>query len=1077
MEKEEDNDVIIKKRWIIMIKNEILVGIMVCLVALTGTVTAAQSATVIMTFDDGWESVLQNATPIMDANGQKGVEFIITGQPDLAWNGQPNNYMNVVQLTQLYGKGWDLGSHTVSHVDLTTVNGTTLNYELSTSQDWLFNNGFPRGSMYFAYPDGMYNITVINALKANHYVAARTTDLPNGSYPNYNLSSPDIFMMKAYETVGGTGDGTDNDTTVENQINNAVASNGTLEIIFHKIVGTFSPDDPNAPPNAATNASTEFLISDFQNVSNYLKKLSDNGSVTVTTLSGYFGVVALPRYIPPSPTNISGVTYMSLTTSHMNVSWSPGIGSNNTDLYNVYVNGTRINDTIYPFVNITVFPGELINVSVYAVNTTNGITVNPIPAYLNITVPLLPTYIPQTPTNVTTAFVTNNTIGLTWSEGTGGNLTDYYRIFVSGTWISNMTASTDITFNAIPGLNYQVEIFAVNATNIVTQNMTSVKYNASIPVYIPSTPTSVTTAFVTNNTIGLGWSEGTGGNMTDYYRVIVNGLWLPNVTNTNITFNATPGLNYQVEIFAVNSTYTDTINLTPAQYNASIPVYIPSTPTSVTTSFVTNNTIGLGWSEGTGGNMTDYYRVIVNGLWLPNVTNMNITFNAIPGLNYQVEIYAVNSTYTDTINLTPAQYNASIPLYTPPICVEINQSSGNFWAVFEWNNGTGGNGTDDNITDSYNVSVSGSSINGTVWINLTTNKSINVTSVPHGIINISVYAYNNSNGGVQNPIPLFMSIQIPNNLIDFSNVWAEYDVYAGDTLRIMPILYNLDNDTVSFTTNATNATINSTTGEFIYNTSKGEQGTYHWNITAYKTQGPPRIIDFTVVVTIKPVYNSGDGGGGGGGDVSTYDPNTIYYERRDSEIRHNDSNTVEFLNNGLVDNVTFYGIRNYGDVTVKVSILKGNPTPSYLSNAYKFFSVMLDTIKQNEEYLYISNSTVVVNVNKSNLSDNVIHVYRYVNNSWIPVGIEDLHVDNSSSNSSIEQFKLKSDGLSNFAIVLEPMPTEVGAIQLAVGNNNVSYDKVALTGNKIVDNAIKQVVPESLYRRIINMIKKYMPWV
>lgn len=877
-----------------LIKNEILVGVMMCFVVLTGTVTAAQNATVIMTFDDGWYSILQNATPIMDANGQRGVEFIITQEPDFPWSGQPGGYMSVPQLQQLYGKGWDLGSHTVSHVNLTTVNDTTLNYELRTSQDWLYNNNFPRGSIFFAYPEGAYNSAVITALQANHYVGARTIIPPDSNYSQYTLASPDIFMLKDYEVVGSI----DNATTIENQINNTIAVNGLLILSFHKIVGTLSTN--------VTDIDTEFPISDFQSVSNYLKTLSDNGNVTVTTLSGYFGAVPLPRYIPPTPTGLSAAIYLNLTASRMNVSWTPGIGDN-TDLYNIFVNGVRVNDTVSPFININVFPGELINMSVYAVNTTNGNTLNPVPAYLNITIPLLQTYIPPTPVNLT----------------------------------------------------------AVNGGN--------------------------------DRWILAGWGSGSG-NTTDLFNVSVDSL-------------------------SINGT-----------------------------------------------------------LWINGTTNTsyNIT-GAVPGIVYQVKIYAVNVTNGTTMNQIPAIIDGIIPLYTPSIPIEVGQSSGNFWALFEWNNVTGNatNNVTGNITDLYNVSVSGSSINGTLHINLTTNKSINVTSIPHGYVQVSVYSYNSTNGGVQNPIPLFMSMQMPNNLIDFGNIWAEYDVYAGDTLRIIPTVYNPDNDTVRFTTNATNASINSTTGEFIYNTSIGEKGPYHWNITAYDDQGTPRIMDFIVVITPKPTYNGGgggngggnNGGGGGGGDVNTYDPNAASYERRDSQIRHNASSTVEFSKNGLVDNVTFYGIRNYGDVTVKVSILKDDPTPSYLGNVYKFFAVKLDNIPQKNEYLYISNSTVVVSVDKSNLSDNTIKVYRYVNDSWVPVDIEDTNIENPLT----KQFKLKSDGLSNFAIVLE----QKKPIELAIlgGKNSASYDNASITGNKVIDKAIKNVVPESFYRYVINLIKKYMPWV
>jgi PGF-pre-PGF domain-containing protein len=353
-----------------------------------------------------------------------------------------------------------------------------------------------------------------------------------------------------------------------------------------------------------------------------------------------------------------------------------------------------------------------------------------------------------------------------------------------------------------------------------------------------------------------------------------------------------------------------------------------------------------------------------------------------------------------------------------------------------------------------------------------------VTTAPHGQVNISVYAFNSSNGGILNPIPLAMNLQIPNNQIEISNIWAEYDIYAGDTLRINPTAYNPDNDTLTFTTNATNASINITTGAFILNTSNGDQGTYHWNITGYDGYSS-HTIDFMAVITTMPAYtpptspstNNAGGNNGDGGGADTYDPNTEFYERRDSQIRHGAESTVGFFKNELVSNVTFQGVRNYGVVTVKVSILKGNPKPQYLSNAYKFFSINLDNIQQKIEYLYISNTTVTVLLNKSDLSDNTVKAYRYTNDSWENVEIEDTHIENAES----KLFKLKSDGLFNFAITLEPkepIPTLT-----SIGENEVKADQ---TENKtVIDKAVEAVsnAPESLYRTIINLIKKYMWWI
>ncbi|KAB2943835.1 MAG: Polysaccharide deacetylase [Candidatus Methanoperedens nitroreducens] len=269
-----------------MSKTKILIGITICLMFLT-MVGAAERPTVIITFDDGWLSVYNKAYPIMQANNQKGVDFVIIDPILGGWS----DFTQRSQLNTLYAAGWDISSHTYSHIALTTANNTTLNYELAASKDWLNANGYPGGAMLLAYPYGDYNSNVIAALKANGYVAARTIEASTNNM-HYNLSSPDIFSLKSYEVIGGQ----DNDTTIINQIDNTIASNGLLILAFHKIVDTLSAN--------ATNAETEFTTSDFQKVSNYLK----SRNVDVRTLSDYFGVVPIITNspvagIPAAPKN------------------------------------------------------------------------------------------------------------------------------------------------------------------------------------------------------------------------------------------------------------------------------------------------------------------------------------------------------------------------------------------------------------------------------------------------------------------------------------------------------------------------------------------------------------------------------------------------------------------------------------------------------------------------------------------------------------------------------------------------------------------------------------------------------
>jgi PGF-pre-PGF domain-containing protein len=603
--------------------------------------------------------------------------------------------------------------------------------------------------------------------------------------------------------------------------------------------------------------------------------------------------------------------------------------------------------------------------------------------------------------------------------------------------------------------------------NNITVSTLSQVFGTSTPVYSPPSTPAGLTILSGSNWINLSWVPGAGTPTTTGYNVVINGVTIfTNTTNTSYNFSAVFGTNYHVQIYGVNGF---SVNLVPADINATIQQFIPPTPTNIIFTIDEKNySIRFEWAAGVGENVTDFFNYSMNGGNWTNLTkNTSVNITAKPGISYMVNVYAVNATNSITTNQTPAAISAIIPLYMPPIPEEVRQTSGNFWAYFEWED----NRTADNVTDLYSYNVDGN------WTNLTTNKSVNVTTVPHGIVNISVYAFNSSNGGIQNPIPLVMSLQIQNNQIELNNIWAEYDIYVGDALRINPTAYNPDNDTLTFTTNATNASINLTTGAFILNTSNGDQGTYQWNITGYDGYSS-HTIDFMVVITTKPVHtspttNNGGGNRGGGGGTDVFDPNTKFYERHDSQIRNDVESTLGFSKNELVSNVTFQGVRNYGVVTVKVSILKDNPKPQYLSNVYKFFSINLDNIKQNSEYLYIKNSTVTVLLNKSDINGNTVKAYRYANDSWVNIEIEDTHIENAE----IKQFELKSDGLSNFAITLEPK--EPILTLSSIGENEVDQTENQTAVDKVVNKAVEAISksPESLYRTIINLIKKYMWWI
>ncbi len=122
---------------------------------------------IVLTFDDGYSDNWDSAA-ILKQNQMKAVYYIITDKVGLP------DYLNWDQVHTLANDNNEIGSHTISHPDLTNLSNfqQRLENEINGSKKILEQQGFSVVS--FAYPAGKYN-TAIAALVGDHYLFARTT--------------------------------------------------------------------------------------------------------------------------------------------------------------------------------------------------------------------------------------------------------------------------------------------------------------------------------------------------------------------------------------------------------------------------------------------------------------------------------------------------------------------------------------------------------------------------------------------------------------------------------------------------------------------------------------------------------------------------------------------------------------------------------------------------------------------------------------------------------------------------------------------------------------------------------------
>jgi peptidoglycan/xylan/chitin deacetylase (PgdA/CDA1 family) len=181
-------------------------------------------------FDDGYQSMYDNGLPILDAAGLKSTQYIITQQVDT------DSYVTRDEVMQMYNNGHEIGVHTRTHPNLTTLTPSEMTDEILGAKQDLISWGIMPTTL--AYPYGGYNPTVEAVVQSAGLRGARDSDLGYNSSglgltfggPLYHDTHPLELWSEAAEMDMNT---TLSDITSE--IDYAVANNLWLIILFHRV--------------------------------------------------------------------------------------------------------------------------------------------------------------------------------------------------------------------------------------------------------------------------------------------------------------------------------------------------------------------------------------------------------------------------------------------------------------------------------------------------------------------------------------------------------------------------------------------------------------------------------------------------------------------------------------------------------------------------------------------------------------------------------------------------------------------------------------------------------------------------
>jgi len=147
---------------------------------------------VVLSFDNGYQSQLTDAEPVLHSLGWVGVE-------NLQLSGLPPSQggLSRAQIAQLVADGWELDTQGISHADLIAISPSELRQQVFLAREEL-QHRYRVPVNWFCYPSGHYDQAVVDVVKAAGFVGSTTV------VPGWAAPSQDPYRLPRLRVLGGT---------------------------------------------------------------------------------------------------------------------------------------------------------------------------------------------------------------------------------------------------------------------------------------------------------------------------------------------------------------------------------------------------------------------------------------------------------------------------------------------------------------------------------------------------------------------------------------------------------------------------------------------------------------------------------------------------------------------------------------------------------------------------------------------------------------------------------------------------------------------------------------------------------
>ena len=152
---------------------------------------------VALSFDDGYVNNYYHAFPLLKKYNATATFYVIKNAVGT------DNYMDDKQLEELLKAGMKIGSHTMSHSNLTTLDESLLQREIAGSKMLLGQRYEDLVVESISYPNGAYNDVVIRECLAAGYQEGVSGIVGVNTHDSYNEAPFEMYRVGVYDRGNG----------------------------------------------------------------------------------------------------------------------------------------------------------------------------------------------------------------------------------------------------------------------------------------------------------------------------------------------------------------------------------------------------------------------------------------------------------------------------------------------------------------------------------------------------------------------------------------------------------------------------------------------------------------------------------------------------------------------------------------------------------------------------------------------------------------------------------------------------------------------------------------------------------